>query len=649
MFNMSHNHKWDIKPAQIKCRNADPSHCFISQIHMKTYEDYFSINEIVDELCKERIKLADKRHEFVLNHRVSADQPPPEDAHQATAENLKEMFPPRRQWRNFRKSTKNRKMSNAHEVNVKALMKAARVLMRTNPDLPWVVKLRSRAEAIRVRALEDGNFGFSTPAIFGVPKKPGKHEYRPISIYPIDDKIIDKLTCRYLRDKLDFCFSPSSLAFRVRQVEQSRAVTHHDVLNQIVAFRKQYPHLYVTEADLKNFMDCVDHYTARLSLHNLIKQAKKLRQDFEISQRAIQIYDAYLASYSYKRDVLDQGLRMLKARDPHASFSWPEEILRRMHGGKDDLSEIGIPQGGALSCFVTNVILHDVDQAIEMIQKRGGPIILYLRYCDDMIILSPCASACGAAMDAFENGVGRKMLPIHPLVDMSGYQIDPKSKKGIWNLKSKKTYLWGSENEGGWPWIQFVGYQIRHDELVRIRLKSVKKHRQKLTDFTDEMLGIINPGNRSENGVPIYAPGLKMNHQQIEHVFLMKLISLSVGRRNFGHPLPACVNDIMPMCWTNGFRGLWGVRFVSTQLKELDRHRDRQLRRLRCRLKHLPAPDRQALDANGSNSTAPFYGAPFSYHSQFVCSLERLEKRKGLWHRIANFIQRLKAALRSRF
>lgn len=618
---------------------------------MKTYEDYFSIDEIVGELCKERIKLADKRHEFVLSHRVSADQPPPEDAHQATAENLKEMFPPRRQWRNFRKSPKNRKLSNAHEVNVKALMKAARGPMRTNPDLPWVLKLRSRAEAIRIRALEDGNFGFSTPAIFGVPKKPGKHEYRPISIYPIDDKIIDKITFRYLRDKLDFCFTPSSIAFRVRQAGQSRAVTHHDVLDQFLACRKQHPHLYVTEADLINFMDCVDHFTARVSLRDLIDQAKKLRPGFKISQRAIQIYDAYLASYSFERDVLGQGLHMLKARDPHALFSWPEKTLRRMHGGKDDLSEIGIPQGGALSGLITNIILHNVDQAIEMIQKRGGPMILYLRFCDDMIILSPCASACRAAMDAFENGVGCKMLPMHPLVDMSGYQSDPKSKKKIWNLKSKKTYLWASEKKGGWPWIQFVGYQIRHDEFVRIRLKSVKKHRQKLTDLTDKMLGIINPGSRSENGVPIYAPGLKMNRQQIEHVFLMKLISLSVGRRNFGHPLPACVNDIMPMCWTNGFRGLWGVKFVSTQLSELDRHRDRQFRRLRSRLKHLPAPDRQAQNAKGGKNTAPFYGAPFSYHSQFVRSQERLEGRKGigLWYRIANFIQRLKAALRSRF
>lgn len=98
-------------------------------------------------------------------------------------------------------------------------------------------------------------------------------------------------------------------------------------------------------------------------------------------------------------------------------------------------------------------------------------------------------------------------------------------------------------------------------------------------------------------------------------------------------------------------QGLWGVRFVSTQLKDLDRHRDRQLRRLRCRLKYLPAPDRQAQDANGSNNTAPFYGAPFSYHSQFVRSTELLEERKGngLWLRITNLIQRLKATLRSRF
>ncbi len=42
----------------------------------------------------------------------------------------------------------------------------------------------------------------------------------------------------------------------------------------------------------------------------------------------------------------------------------------------------------------------------------------------------------------------------------------------------------------------------------------------------------------------------------------------------------------MPMCWANGYRGLWQVGFDSSGLRELDRHRDRQLRRIRNCLRH---------------------------------------------------------------
>ena len=196
------------------------------------------------------------------------------------------------------------------------------------------------------------------------------------------------------------------------------------------------------------------------------------------------------------------------------------------------------------------------------------------------------------------------------------------SKPEFWDLKSKKTYLWAHDLESGIPWIQFVGYQIRYDCLVRIRDKSLKKHRQKLTDATDKMLGVINPGGKSKDGVPIYASGLKMNRQQIETSHKMKLISLSVGRRKFGQPLPSHRNDIMPMCWANGFRGLWGVSFISTQLKEMDRHRERQMQRLRYRLKHLPNTNESAPDnAAGKQIKAVRYcGAPFSYHGQFLKS-----------------------------
>ncbi|MEI6915389.1 MAG: reverse transcriptase domain-containing protein [Armatimonadota bacterium] len=564
------------------------------------------------------MKIAEIRHDAIFFHRVSANQPSAEQMRRTLAADLDGLFPRRRLWQKYRKRPKDREHKVAKTLNLDALLTAVRVLMRTTPASLWVEQLHARVTRIRDRALHDGNFRFSSPLVVGAQKKPGAQEYRPISMYGMDDKIIERLTSRYLRDRLDYCFSTSSLAYRGRQQGQKSAVTHHDALHRIMSFRMRHSRVFVGEADLRNFMDCIGHEVARESLHDLIRQGKSLRPDLGIAPRSIQIYDAYLASYSFKHQVLGQGLSILKEQDPRASYPWPEEILRKMHGCDNDLAEIGIPQGGALSCLITNVVMHSVDQAIENLRKPEGPEIEYLRYCDDMLIMSPNAVACQEAMMAYERAVERKKLPMHAPKEIWGRGSDSKSKSDFWNLKSKKPYLWSRAADSGIPCIQFVGYLIRYDGLVRIRQKSLKKHRQKLTDATDKLLRVINPGRKSKDGIPVYARGLRMNPHQIEHCFEMKLISMSVGRRKFWQPLPVCGDDIMRLCWAKGYKGLWQVHFDPSGLKELDRHRHRQMQRLRHKLRHLQTPSGIPKVEGREKEKRHFHGAPYSYHGQFV-------------------------------
>ncbi|MCP5543865.1 MAG: hypothetical protein H7A49_08155 [Akkermansiaceae bacterium] len=515
-----------------------------------------------------------------------------------------------------------RKHQDAKAVNLNALRTAIRVLMRKDPDSAQVKSLLDRATQIRNRALHDASFCFATPLLVAVKKNEEEHVYRPISIYGTDDKIIDRLTARYLRDSFDFCFSPSSLAFRGKLEGQNAAVTHHDALRRITGFRERHSRVYVAEADLRNFMDSISHQVVRDSLHKLTLQGRSLRPDLRISTRAIRILDAYLSSYSFSQVVLGQGLERLRKRDPIASFPWPIETLRRMHQC-DDLSKIGIPQGGALSCFLTNLVLHEADEAVEQLRKPGRPEIEYLRYCDDMLILSSDAALCEAAMTAYIDVVERKKLPMHEPVEICVPATKGKTKSAFWDLKSKRPYLWARPADSGVPWIQFAGYQIRHDGSVRIRSKSLKKHRKKLTEEADKLLSIINPGKKYRDGLPVYAPGLRMDRHQIEHFFRMKLVALSVGRRQWWQPLPSCGDDIKPLCWAHGYRGLWQVRFDSSGLKELDRHRDRQLRRIRHCLRHLDTPKGNAKGKSTKKKKRRFYGAPFSYHGQFVQSMDQ--------------------------
>jgi hypothetical protein len=584
---------------------------------VKNYHDYFSPDSIIRELCRERLNLANARHEANLLHRVSTDQPSSTKVRCTLAADLEGIFPKRRLWQKFRKGLVDRKAKDAQSVKHDSLRTAVRVLMRENPDEQWALQLRARVARIRDRALHDVSFRFTPPVVVGAEKNPGEHEYRPISMYGTDDKIIERLTARYLRDCLDFCFSTSSMAYRVRQPGQKSAVSHHDALSRITNFRLRLSRVFVAEADLRNFMDCIDHGVARKSLDDLIRQGKSLRPNLEIAPRAIQIFNAYLASYSFKQQVIGQGLDTLRKKDPGASFPWPETILRKMHGSDHDLSGIGIPQGGAISCFITNVVLHEADQAIEELRKHNGLEFEYLRYCDDMLLLFSDAASCQQALTAYQRVVEGKKLPMHTPVEISASGSHSESKWDFWNLKSKKPYLWSRAADSGIPWIQFVGYLIRYDGLVRIRQKSLKKHRKKLTDATDKLLKIINPGKRSKDGIPVYAPGLRMDRHQIYHRFRMKLISMSVGRRELWQSLPVSGDQIMPLCWAHGYRGLWNALFDSSALKELDRHRDRQLRRIRRCISYLDSSD-SLKEAVGKKKSHRHYGALFSYYGQFA-------------------------------
>ena len=587
---------------------------------MKTLHEHFSVAAIITELCRERIKLMNSRHQAHYLHRISSNQRSAGKSRLALSEDLEGHFPSSKAWRKFRQFPKRRNEQDPHAIALITLRKAVWTFIHKSPDEPWVKKLLERVERIRSRALLDPAFSFSPPLIVGALKKPKSHQYRPISIYGTDDKIIEKITARYLRERLDPLFSESSLAYRARRGNGSMAITHHDALFAIANFLKEHSNLSVTEADYCNFMDSISHDVARDSLDDLILQGRLLHPEFEVESRALQIYDAYLASYSFKVQVLGQGLAALRKMDKHATFSWPEDALREMHGENDDLTRIGIPQGGAMSCLITNIVLNDVDRAVERVKETRKSEMLYQRYCDDMIALSPEKVTCQLAMEAYQAESRRKKLPMHKPEEVCRNEEISKSKSGYWDLKSKLTYSWSGDDDTGIPWIQFVGYQIKYDGKVRIRNKTLSKHTNKMTDLTNKLLDVINPRKKFKDGRPVYADGLRMSREEILHSFQMKLVSMAVGRRTIGQPSPTSGAHIMPMCWAHGFKPLWEFPFNPGRLKELDRHLDRQLRRIRCRLQHYEDPPNSSEASGQPLQKKKFCGAPVSLYYQFAKS-----------------------------
>ena len=511
------------------------------------------------------------------------------------------LFPPRRIWHRYRPRVRQGRTS--VDLNARAIYLAAMALRNQSPQAAWAVRLGEFVERVKRRVLQSHSFRFAAPRIVPVEKDRKKSTYRPVALFDqLDDKIVDCLTARYLRESLDSVLLPSCWAFRCRS-SNGAPPTIHDALTKLLDLRSKYASLYVAECDIKAFFDCVPHRVAVESIDDLIAEKRSIDKSSVVDERALRILQAYVAAYSFRKTVMGVALESLrKHRDPKASFPWPEDDLRSFHG-EGVLDEIGVPQGGALSCLIANAVLHKADKALRELSTREGASFTYLRYCDDMILLAEKEGVCREAFDLYAREVKSRFLPIHQPKHPGLY-----SEK-FYEGKSHLPYLWGPKDTiVGIPWIQFVGYQIRHDGLVRVRLKSLKKELRKITSTADELLNLLRLGSKNTS----LAAHIRKSRRQIKHRFQQKLISMSVGRIILGPSR----QGLMPMCWASGFRGLKSRRIVLTTLKILDRHRERQIARVVRALSVLSAPRRGPAEARKSD-VLPFYGCPFSDWSQF--------------------------------
>ena len=577
---------------------------------MVPFADYFTDEAIIDELCKIRVRSADVRHKRLFFRQISSDVREPSPDIEL------DMFPPRRQWNRYRNN--HRHGQSGLDVNCTALKRAA-MKLRVQAPLPlWADRLSRKVLAIRQRALHPDGFRFEKPDIMWQEKDKAKAQYRPIAQFGIDDKVIDSLTARYLRESLDRLFTPSSMAFRCRR-DGNPPPTHHDALNQIANFRRYHARtgLYVAECDIMGFYDCVDHQVALQAFSDLIDAARRKDLSCIIDERAVQIFRAYLDCYTFPQNIKAEAEPALKTdtHNPAAHFKWPEKELRDFHKDPGPLTaNIGVPQGGALSCFIANCVLHQADLQVLRCKKERArhPGICgtfrYLRFCDDMVLLAPDRSTCEIVFSIYQDALKRLHLPAHPPKRIEAYG------KEFWNEKSKAPYFWSKP--GGKevvPWVQFVGYQVRYDGMLRITNKAFKKHRKKLTTEADQLLDVLNPGRRAPEEVPPFSPGIRKNPRRIILRFRARLNAISVGRRKLGDDL----GKLSPICWVSGFKALKGKRIPLGMFRALDRHRERQIYRIIRRVRTLGRIE----DRRGSVDSIRvprYYGYPFSYVAQFA-------------------------------
>lgn len=384
------------------------------------------------------------------------------------------MLPPRRQWikigsKSRVKNKETNELLTSNDKNFYALLKTIRKHKKNKSKEQWFINLMIFVSGIQQKALSN-SYSVSNPLIFPKLKEPikkspkEKNDCRPISMFTIEDRIILSLTNKFLTSLFDKHFKDSSYAFRSKKID-NKTISHHNCIREIIKYKKSNPasELYVIECDMKKFYDTVNHKIAFDIFKKLIDKVNQELPQLDLNQ-PIHIFKSFLNCYSFNKNVkeTDNPDYWESYEIPNGSFPWVDKDLS-LYYEKDHNERIGVPQGGALSGLIANIYLNKADIELEKLP------VLYLRFCDDMIVLHNEKEQCEKAKNVYLDSLRElKLFPHKFKLPDELYTVNIKDRKtnykSFWNGKSKGPYKWtNSFEQGNFPWIAFVGYEINFD------------------------------------------------------------------------------------------------------------------------------------------------------------------------------------------
>lgn len=601
---------------------------------MKEFDTYFNENEILRQICKIRVKIAknrNKRHLLHLltsntnyNYHIDPEKKNPtefENYQSQIKETLKKILPPRRKWVKIGEHSrvKNRATNEfltSNDKNFYSLLKTIKKHKKNNSTDNWYINLQEFVKKIQDSALSKEH-SVSEPIIFPKLKKPlkrifndkegkeeDKNDCRPLSMYSLEDRIILSLTNKFLTNLFDKKFKDSSYAFRSKKIN-GKTVSHHNCIQNILKYKKgtSSEELYVVECDMKSFYDTVNHKIVLKIFENLIIEIKEENPTLNLNQ-PIYIFKSFLNSYAFNINVknLDKQSYWSSYSIKRGCFPWVDNELHK-HYTSITNERIGVPQGGALSGLIANIYLNNVDQKLEELD------VLYIRFCDDMIIIHDDFEKCHKARELYVDSLNELKLFPHPfkkpeeLFEQNEKSI---SYKSFWKGKSKGPYKWSNLiKPHNFPWIGFVGYEINFNCDIRVRKRSFLKEQTKQKIITNEIIKAVENNQRCEKGTAIESA-------------INRLIGMSVGRIGLDNFSEVSTD----MCWKNGFQELELNKFSKIQIKQLDRNRSGLYYDLFKKIKKIERDEDETVERNDENRQYKKYDKPFSYYYQI---LERKE------------------------
>lgn len=314
---------------------------------------------------------------------------------------------------------------------------------------------------------------------------------RPLSVYRrLEDKIILSLTSRYLTQLLDKHLHENILSYRPAHIflgQEHHVPDFNDGIRLIKNFLKEHDseNIYVADCDIKKFYDTIPHSTVIECFNRILD---KTRLNTEGKAQVMTVIKAYLNSYNFYTNVLTVAdstpqlfhkvRRRLHDHDNKNTYriGWVDDIMKL---NEEEQRQRGVPQGGALSLLVANVVLNDVDQVIVSQQDKD---CLFVRYCDDMILMHTDRERCSQLMAAYTESLTKHGLYFHDFERVSNTKNSENpnvTTDHFWKIKSHHPFLWGDGEGDSNRYIGFLGYEMCRTGKMRLRRSNILRFKEK--------------------------------------------------------------------------------------------------------------------------------------------------------------------------
>ncbi|MBR5863690.1 MAG: hypothetical protein IKY76_03940 [Alistipes sp.] len=462
---------------------------------MLSFVEYASEKRILELLIKERAKVAVKGTLKKVSpdnreKRVNKAEKLP------IAEHISLLMPPRDSWVRPRFRNRRNSSEKAESIRKHTLTRSIALTIikhrKSGESHPYLERLDAYIKSLQADIASNKPLKFRSLKIVRKKKKEVKIDgeniiiYRPICTFTsMREKLLISLACKYLSDVFDPYLHEEILSYRpLRKYHDSEKpiqTNRDNAIENLQAYRRKFSNraIYVAECDIQKYYDTINHDVVRECLGNMAERVKQEHPDFDF-MGVSRIIEAYLNSYSFEANIESLNRKFKKTGEASRFESPKRELLIKYcyteQEYKASIRKIGIPQGGALSGLISNVIMNTIDRESVLTEPDGNRF--FCRYGDDILLLHTSKERCQQLINSYRDTLNKYKLLHHEFISVGDPEFrreDGSMRTCLWDQKSRNPFLWGRSHieKDAADWIGFLGYEVRSTGEVRLRRSSL--------------------------------------------------------------------------------------------------------------------------------------------------------------------------------